>query len=62
LVHRFKVSSTYREEQCVAMGIVGYEISYDFTGAKPNLTALDHTGGVVTLSFNKYQKKQYAQT
>ena len=55
LVRRLKASSTYSEGQGIALGIVGHEISYDFTSAKPNLTALDHTGGIVTLSFNKYQ-------
>ena len=55
LVRRLKASSTYTEGQGVALGIVGHVNSYDFTSAKPNLTAFDHTGGVVTLSFNKYQ-------
>lgn len=55
LVRRLKASPTYSEAQGVALGVVGHEISYDFTSAKPNLSALDHTGGVVTLSFNKYR-------
>ncbi|WP_295447723.1 hypothetical protein [uncultured Thiodictyon sp.] len=53
LVRRIKAHRGYTKEQGDVLGIEGPRHLVDLTAAKPDLTALDQTAGVVVLSFTK---------
>ncbi len=53
LVRRIKAHPTYSEALGNLLGIVGAENTTDLSSAKPVLNGVDHTGGVVVLSFIK---------
>lgn len=53
MVRRIKAHPKYTEALGNLIGIVGTEISVDLSEAKPVLTAIDQTAGVVALSFQK---------
>ncbi len=53
LVRRIKAHRGYTQEQGDLLGIEGPKHLVDLTGAKPDLTAVDQTAGVVVLSFTK---------
>jgi len=50
---RLKVQTEYTHALGALLAIEGAEITTDLSSAKPALTGIDHTGGVVVLSFNK---------
>jgi hypothetical protein len=53
LVRRIKAHRGYTQQQGDALGIEGPRHLVDLSLAKPDLTAVDQTGGVVVLSFSK---------
>lgn len=55
LVRRVKAHPAYSEALGNLLGIIGAEDTLDLATAKPVLNAVDHTGGVVVLTFNKYK-------
>lgn len=54
MVRRIKAHPKYTEAIGTLLGIIGTEINNDLTDAKPALNAVDHTGGIIELSFQKY--------
>jgi hypothetical protein len=50
---RIKAKTKYTPALGVRFGIEGQEVSVNLSEAKPNLSAVDRTGGAVELSFNK---------
>jgi hypothetical protein len=54
-VRRIKARSDYTEGQGAHLGIEGPKDTYDLSASHPDLTGIDKTGGLVTLSFNKYK-------
>lgn len=52
---RLKAHPNYTDAIGNLLGLVGAEISTDLSDSKPTLKAVDQTGGVVLLSFQKYQ-------
>ena len=50
---RIKVGSKYSHALGALLAIEGVENTTDLSTAKPILAGIDHTGGVVVLSFNK---------
>ncbi len=52
---RIKARSDYTEGQGTHLGIEGPKDTYDISTSHPDLTGIDQTGGLVTLSFNKYK-------
>ncbi|OAI26779.1 MULTISPECIES: hypothetical protein [Methylomonas] len=53
LARRIKSHPSYTDALGNLLGIVGAEISTDLSDAKPILKAVDQTGGIVVLSFQK---------
>ena len=51
---RIKARASYSEGQGAHLGIIGIKDSYDLSTARPDLSGIDHTDGVVTLTFSKY--------
>ncbi|NJA04777.1 hypothetical protein HC024_03315 [Methylococcaceae bacterium WWC4] len=52
---RAKANPNYKDAMGALLGIVGPEIHIDPASYKPILTAIDQTGGIVQLKFNKYK-------
>ncbi len=53
-VRRIKARSTYNDGQGAQLGIVGARNSRDLSTTRPELSGTDHTNGVVSISFSKY--------
>jgi len=53
-VRRIKARSDYTEGLGAHLGIEGPESTFDLVNARPDLSAIDKTGGLVFLSFSKY--------
>jgi hypothetical protein len=51
---RIKARASYSEGQGAHLGIIGIKDSYDLSTARPDLSGIDHTDGVVTLTFSKF--------
>lgn len=51
---RIKARASYSEGQGAYLGIIGIKDSHDLSTARPELSGIDHTDGVVTLIFSKY--------
>jgi hypothetical protein len=51
---RIKARSTYNDGQGAQLGIVGARDSHDLSNSHPELSGTDHTDGVVSLNFSKY--------
>jgi len=51
---RIKARSDYTEGIGARLGIEGPENTFDLVTARPDLTGVDKTGGLVLLSFSKY--------
>ncbi len=56
-VRRIKARLGYTEGQGVHLGIIGPEDTFDLSTAKPDLSGIDQTGGLVVLSFTKYNSE-----
>ena len=53
-VRRIKARSSYNDGQGAQLGIVGARNSRDLSTTRPELSGTDHTNGVVSISFSKY--------
>jgi hypothetical protein len=53
IARRIKVQPKYQPALGSLFGIEGAEVSTDLTNVKLSLTGVDHTGGIVELSFSK---------
>ena len=53
-VRRIKARSSYNDGQGAQLGIVGSRNSRDLSTTRPELSGTDHTNGVVSISFSKY--------
>ncbi|MFI3221475.1 MAG: hypothetical protein QX191_00405 [Methylococcaceae bacterium] len=51
---RIKARASYSEGQGAHFGIIGRKDSHDLSSSRPELSGIDHTDGVVTLTFSKY--------
>ena len=52
---RIKAHPAYTEAMGSLLGIIGVENQINFSTYKPILSAIDQTGGIVLLKFNKYK-------
>lgn len=52
---RAKAQPAYVESMGILLGIIGSSVHIDPASYKPVLTAIDQTGGIVQLKFNKYK-------
>ncbi len=54
-VRRIKARTDYTEGLGAQLGIIGPEHLFDIATAHPDLSGIDQTGGLVSLSFTKYK-------